>query len=173
MDQDAFIRLFLRHEPDLKAFVSSVVRDWNRTDDILQEVSLVLWRKIGGYDPAYSFGAWARGIAAMEILKDRSRWQRAMPTLSPEAIAAVQGAFDDTEDAASPRLEAIQLCMEHLDERSRRLVDLRYREDLPLEDIAHRTERSLAAVGKALLRLRAALERCVQVRAAQLESKNP
>lgn len=164
MDQQAFISLFLRHQADLRAFVLSVVRDWNRTDDIIQEVSLVLWQRIGDYDPTYSFGAWARGIAAKKILQERSRWQRSLSVLSPEAIAALDVAFEDGEHSTTPQIEAIQQCLGRFNEQGRLLVELRYRDGLPLDEIARRMQRGLSSVTMALLRLRGALERCVRIR---------
>jgi RNA polymerase sigma-70 factor, ECF subfamily len=163
MTHDEFLALFLTCEVDLAAFVVSVVRDWNRAEDIVQEVALVLWRKIDEFDRARSFGAWARGIAEKEIMKDHGRWLRRPRSLPPEAISAVRAACDELEPRADERLEAMQRCLEHLDHRARQLVDLRYADDLPLADVAARTGRSLAAVTKSLLRLREALERCVSL----------
>lgn len=156
--------MFLKHQGDLQAFVVSVVQDWNRADDIVQEVSLVLWRRFAEYDPSHSFGAWARGIAARKILKDRERQRQGGRMLSPEAIESVAAAYEEVEAPGSPQLEALQLCLRSLDPASRKLLDLRYQESLPLEEVATRTERSLAAVTKALLRLRSSLERCVRSR---------
>lgn len=41
-DHQRFLKLFLKHQNDLRAFVASMVRDWHRSEDIIQEVSLVL-----------------------------------------------------------------------------------------------------------------------------------
>ena len=100
---DAFTELFLRHQAELKTFVVAVVRDWGRSEDILQEVSIVLWRKFDQYDSTKPFGPWARGVAWREVLKDRRRDARGMPTLSPEAITALDQAFARTEQPAAPR----------------------------------------------------------------------
>ena len=88
---DAFTELFLRHQAELKTFVVAVVRDWGRSEDILQEVSIVLWRKFDQYDSTKPFGPWARGVAWREVLKDRRRdapaWWRA-----PERVRISQPA---------------------------------------------------------------------------------
>lgn len=165
VDQDPqhrFMALFLRHQEDLRAFVGSVVRDRETVDDVIQETSIVLWRKFADYDPARSFGAWARGIAALEIRKHRDRVGRVPVLLSPEAIAALSVAWDEEAEPPPPRLTALQRCLEHLDGSARALLEWRYRDGLELVDVAERSGRGQEAVGKSLQRLRTALAECVR-----------
>ena len=74
--QQDFLKHFLRHQDDLRAFIGSIVRDRHACDDILQEVALVLWQKFDAYDPARSFGGWARGIAANKIMQSFAKAKR-------------------------------------------------------------------------------------------------
>ncbi|MBE7467334.1 MAG: sigma-70 family RNA polymerase sigma factor [Planctomycetes bacterium] len=161
-DRRAFLELFLRQQQDLHAFVGSIVRDWHRSEDVVQELALILWEKFESYDPQRPFGAWARGVAANLILRDLERHRRALPLLSPESIAAVQRAYDEIE-ASEPgaELEALRACVASLDEPARHMLELRYTEALGLDALAQRLSRSVAAVKKALTRLRARLQECV------------
>jgi RNA polymerase sigma-70 factor (ECF subfamily) len=167
MDHERFISLFLRHQNELQAFVLSVVRDWDRAQDIIQDAALVLWRRADSYDPNYSFGAWARGICAKMLLKNRVRERRARQ-LAPEAVAAIVEAFDASEQQA-PRVEALRGCVARLGEGARDLLHWRYRDGLPVAEIAQRSERTVPAVSQALLRLRAALERCIRAGLAKAD----
>lgn len=161
-----FLKRFLRHEWDLKAFIGSLVRDPHARDDLFQDVALVLWEKYETYDPARSFGAWARGIAGKRILQ---RWQRdgriPLP-FSPLAIEAIADAYERTASNASDRAAALELCLERLPRRSRHLLSLRYEESLTLNEMAVRLGRTLDAVHKALSRVRSRLQECVQKRLA-------
>ena len=65
--QEKFLRLFLQHQGDVRAFLGSLVRDPHARDDLFQEVALICWRDFARYDPTRSFGAWARGIAANKV----------------------------------------------------------------------------------------------------------
>lgn len=159
-----FLTLFLRHQVGVRAFIGSLVRDPHAREDLFQEVALVLWQEYPRYDPARPFGAWARGIAANKVLQRWHREARLPVPFAPEAIQALLDAFDRTEAAESARAEALQLCLEQLPERSRRLLDLRYGESLKLGQIAERVHSTLDAVHKALSRLRAALQLCVHRR---------
>ena len=71
---EQFLRLFLTHQADVRAFIGSLVRDAHAREDLFQEAALVCWRDFGRYDPARSFGAWARGIAANKV---KQWWARA------------------------------------------------------------------------------------------------
>ena len=168
IDQEQFLRLLLRHEADLKAFIGSLVPDRHARDDVFQEVALALWRAADAYDPARPFGAWARGVAANTILQQRQQGARFPLAFSPAAIAAIRDAYDRTEAAAAaattPRAEALRECVDRLPAKSRELLALRYEHALDAAEIARRLGRTLDAVYQALSRLRAALEECVRRR---------
>src|SRR6186997_1869701 len=70
---EEFLRLFLKHQSDIRAFIGSLIRDRHTREDVCQEVALVLWQEFHRYDRARSFGAWARGIAARKIMQ---RWEK-------------------------------------------------------------------------------------------------
>jgi len=161
-----FLKRFLQHESDLKAFIGSLVRDPHARDDLFQDVALVLWEKYESYDPARSFGAWARGIAGKRIMQ---RWEREGRTplpFSPRAIEAIAEAYERTASTASDRASALELCLERLPRRSRHLLTMRYEEGLTLRAIAGRLGSTLDAVHKALSRIRSRLQKCVQKRLA-------
>jgi RNA polymerase sigma-70 factor (ECF subfamily) len=164
--REEFLGLFLKHQDDLRAFLGSVVRDWHARDDVFQEVALILWREFDRYDRSRSFGAWARGIAAHKVMQDWEQARRRPTLLPPAAVQAMLQAYDRTEPSAEPELEALQQCLDRLPTEPRRLLGLRYREGLRLADIAMRLRSTSEAVHKALSRLRARLERCVEQRLA-------
>jgi RNA polymerase sigma-70 factor (ECF subfamily) len=163
-----FLRLFLRHQAELHAFIGSLVRDRHAREDVFQEVALTLWQEFARYDSGRSFGAWARGVAAKKLLQRRDRLGRLPVPLSPEAIQAVLDAYDRTEPTDSLRADALHACLERLPEQSRRLLDLRYGQSLKLGQIAERLGATLDAVHKALSRIRTRLQRCVERRLAAL-----
>src|SRR5438034_6834874 len=92
--QERFLRLFLPEQGGIRAFIRATVWDRARCDDLFQEVALVLWRELDRYEPERPFGAWARGIAAKTVLKSYRDAKRAPVALSPEAIVAVDAAFE-------------------------------------------------------------------------------
>ncbi len=166
---EEFLKLFLRHQGDVKAFLGSVVWDPAAAEDLFQETSLALWESYPQYDPARPFGAWARGIAFKKVLQRREKSRRLPLAFSPQAIQAVLDAYDRTE-AASPDLDGLRDCVAKLTDRARSLLALRYERALTLADIARQTHSTLDAVHKMLSRIRETLFECVQRR---LRSESP
>jgi RNA polymerase sigma-70 factor (ECF subfamily) len=167
--QERFLALFLPEQGTVRAFIRSIVWDRAHCEDLFQEVALVLWRELDRYDPARPFGAWARGVAAKTVLKSLRQARRTPVALSPEAMGALEAAFDQLafEDAQRPpsqQEDALRQCIERLPDRARTLVRLRYQEALKVDEIAARVAGSPEAVQKALSRLRDSLQKCVERR---------
>jgi RNA polymerase sigma-70 factor (ECF subfamily) len=159
-----FMTLFLRHQAEVKAFIGSLVRDRHARDDLFQEVALILWEKFPTYEPGRSFGAWARGIAAKKVLQRWERDRRLPLPFAPETIQALLDAFERTEASASAQSEALERCLKDMPEKSHHLLVLRYEQALSLGQIARQVGSTLDAVHKALARLRARLQECVEQR---------
>jgi RNA polymerase sigma-70 factor, ECF subfamily len=81
-----FLKHFVQNENDLRAFISSVVRDFHTANDIFQEVSIILWNTFDRYEPTKSFGAWARAIAHHKIQHHWRQVARTKIVLSNEAL---------------------------------------------------------------------------------------
>ena len=163
-EQSEFLRLLLKHEADVKAFIGSVVRDLHVRDDVFQDVALSLWEQFAAYDRRRSFGAWARGIAANKILQRRHQDSRFPVVLSDQTIAAVLKAFDRTEEDSVDQAQALEDCLKGIPQRSRDLLALRYGQGLRGQEIASRTGLSVDAAYQALSRIRSALEDCIRRR---------
>ena len=163
---ERFISLMTRHQPDIRAFLSSVVWDRHRVEDLLQETALVLWRKYDTYDPSRSFGAWARGIALNLARQSQDRHKASEVALSAPALQAVARAYDATPEFGSDRQEALRTCLEGLPDPSRRILALRYENSMTLDAIARRLEKRLEAVHMTLSRIRAKLLSCVRQKIA-------
>jgi len=161
---DEFMRLFLRHQPEIRAFVGSLVRDRHAREDVVQEVSLILWRQFENYDAARPFGAWARGIAANKVLQAYDKSARTPLAFSPEAVQAIVDAHDRLDDDAPIQADALARCVEQLPEKSKQLLSMRYEQALKLEAMAQRLRSTLHAVHQALSRLRTRLADCVESR---------
>jgi RNA polymerase sigma-70 factor (ECF subfamily) len=71
-DLGAFERLFRRHQRDVYGWIVHIVRDPAAAEDLTIETFWRIYRAHARFDPAHSFGAWARRIAtnaAFDYLK--------------------------------------------------------------------------------------------------------
>ena len=161
---ERFLTLLLKAQPDLMAFIASLVRDRVQAEDLFQEVCLALWQSFAGFDPSRPFGAWARGIAAKKILQGFEKSRRLPLAFSPKTVQAIVDAYDRAEPAGPGETEGLRECIGKLPERSRQLLVLRYEKSLKLGEIAARVGGSLDAVHKLLSRIRENLEECLRRR---------
>lgn len=72
-DQMKFMQLWTAAQPAVASYVHALVRNRAVADDVLQEISLLLFRRFEEYDEATGpFVAWGLGIARFQVLS----WQR-------------------------------------------------------------------------------------------------
>jgi len=154
-------RLFLKHSPDIRAYLLALVSDVNVVDDLLHSTFVTATAKAAGFTPGTNFVAWARAIARIELLRlgrDRRRGPRLM---SPEAIEAVSTDVPPFE-LEDERLAIVAMCIDKLAPRARKAVELRYRQGLKPPQISSRMALALASVNELLSRGRAAVRTCVE-----------
>lgn len=83
---ETFLRLWMRHEPSLRAFVRSCCPKAQEVDDIMQEVSVAALRKFSTLDDHAAFGTWACLIARYELLSARRRFARDRLVLAEDIV---------------------------------------------------------------------------------------
>ncbi len=167
--QEEYLKLLFGCELEIRAFIGSIIRGSHDCDDLFQEVALTLWKEFSRYDRSRSFGAWARGIAAVKLMQRWDQTKRLPIVLPPEAIQAISRAFDRSEELASQKADALEDCLDQLPEKSRQLLSLRYERSLKIEQIAQELQATLDAVYQSLSRLRVKLQDCVNRRLAAQE----
>jgi len=166
-----FLKHFLQMQSVLKAYLLAAAGDSYTADDLLQEVSSVLWEKFDQYDRTKPFRNWALGIARLECLKHRQRLARSREVLSPEAIEALAGTATEVAGQLDDRAVHLHGCVKGLNDRMRQMLRLRYWEGLPFRQIAEQLGKSVASLEMALVRARRQLKQCVESKLAQSEGR--
>jgi RNA polymerase sigma-70 factor (ECF subfamily) len=158
--QTEFLELHLAHQRALFGYILAAVRDFQRAEDLLQQVTLILWKKFDGYRRDSPFHPWAMGVARNELLHFfRSRKESTIPL---EMLDEVTGVLADEEDALSEESRALADCVKSLPEGDRSLLRSRYEEGTSLARLAARIRQTLAAVNMRLVRIRKTLLDCAE-----------
>jgi RNA polymerase sigma-70 factor (ECF subfamily) len=161
-NDENFVRIFSSAEPALRAFVRSLLPGWEEVDEVMQETSLVLWRKFGQYDPATPFLRWACVVARFEALKMRRRHARDRHVFDEDLLAVLADEAEEESDSLELRRRALDCCLQKLQDRQRKLVCAAYAEGVTLKEVAARTGCSPTSLYKAVNRVRAQLLECMQ-----------
>lgn len=158
---------FVADRPRLFAYVFVLVRSRPVAEDIVQDVFLTISRSLERGEAIADLAAWSRGVArnlALRHWHERQRLERLPPT---ELLDAVDRSFaEDPGDTDEALLRALAACRKTLPTALLNLLDLKYVEDLPMRDIATRSQRSERAVITALAKLRRRLQDCITTRLA-------
>lgn len=134
-DRVALERLLREAERLLRPYVTRMLDDGDTSDDVLQDVLVLVYRKLKSIRDPRAFNAWARRIAAREVFRVTRRNRRRMQAeeeLSLDAnTAEVEG--DPLPDFS---LSELQTGLQLLSPASRGVLVLHYMEGLTLAEVA-------------------------------------
>ena len=150
----------------LRAFIFSRTREYETTDEVAQEVFLVVLKQIDTYDRSQPAWPWILGIARNKLREFwRERAKRTGDSL--EALIATEELRREEEGIAQAlegELEAMESCMESLSPESRRLVTMTYTGGLTSTQVAEQLGRQAGAIRVALHKIRERLSLCIRMR---------
>ena len=63
---ETFVRLLIEEEPAVKAYVRRLVPTWHDVEEVVQQTSLIAWKKFDELDDTNRFGGWLMTIARFE-----------------------------------------------------------------------------------------------------------
>lgn len=160
---ELFLRLFLRNERRLYAYIMTLLPHHADADDILQEASLVMWDKFDENNPPDDFAAWACRIAYYKVLYFLKKNRRSRVHFSQTMLERIGETAVVQADPLQldERHEALSDCVEKLSLRDRNLLVLRYADGATTQSTAAQVGRSVEAVYKSLSKIRHALFECV------------
>jgi RNA polymerase sigma-70 factor (ECF subfamily) len=159
-DGEAFAILVERYGEKLLRTVYGIVGDWHLSEDVVQEVFVLVHRKLGGFDRRSTLLTWLYRVAVNAALKARSRVRRRpLLTLEEGAEAAAR------EPEVGRELESRELAdklLRCLPPKLRVVVLLREWEGLGYDEIGRVLKCSRGAVEQRLHRAMVELRRIWQ-----------
>ena len=164
-DREAFGSLVALYQARLRAFVARYVSRPDEVFDIVQDGFIDAMEHLDRFDASKEFGPWLRAICRNRMLnhfRSNKVRQTAAAALVDEALQGSWGAMDDDLEDGAERVAALRRCVDKLDKTQRELIEMRYRREVPLNDLARRLGRSAAALSMSLFRLRSVLEKCME-----------
>lgn len=163
--------LMLRHGSAILGYILTQTADYNRAEDIYQDVCGVVCEKFDQFKEGTNFKAWVIKIARNEILnwyQKQSKERRIVQLNREIAERIADEAFSRREDGTlDEELEALGKCLDDLKGKSRLIVLERYGQGLSCRAIAEKIAWTLQSVYVALSRVRKSLEKCIRARISQ------
>ena len=160
--EERFLKVFLRHEDNLKAYARALLPTWEAVDNVMQEASLVIWRKMDQLNDVGDFVPWAKVIVRFECLKARRTVSMDRHLFSSEVMELLAD-HDDGHDHEALELErgALRNCLESMEPAQRELLFMRYRDHGAIANLAAQSGRTVNSLYKRIRRIREKLSKCV------------
>ncbi|MBE0538051.1 MAG: sigma-70 family RNA polymerase sigma factor [Phycisphaerae bacterium] len=167
MDQDKqtleFLKLFVRHEQEIYAYILTLVPHVHDADDLFQDGMRVMWQKFDLFQPGTNFAAWGVQIMRYQILDYRRHQARSKRVLMEDSLfEALMDYMPTIQDDVAVRIEALRKCQTLLDNRAKRILKMRYEHNASVLEIASYLKVSRRHLYHILGQINSALLRCMR-----------
>lgn len=159
-----FIRLFARHELELRNYARLIVPDWSYVDDALQDASVTMWENRAKLRDESGFLPWAKVIVRNRCFNVIAKLRRDRLVLDINVLDLI--ANEEVTDSINFQLKtlhkALEDCLRKLTLEHRNLVLAPYRGAGAVKELAEAARRSPNSLYKLIGRLRERLYVCVE-----------
>jgi len=164
--REEFAQCWLEAEPSVSAYVFASVSSFHDAEDVIQRIAQELARRFDEYDSTRPFIGWALWITKSRVIDFYRTQGRSQLVFSDALLRRLADTIAEQSNERSQRREALEACLDELPAKSRKLLDLRYVEELTAAQVAQETGSTSGTVRVLLSRVRTALARCIQRRLA-------
>lgn len=163
ISDEQFIRLFVRHESELRAFALTLLPCPADAEDVVQDACVAMWKRIRDLDDEESFRAWAYTFIRFTALNHIRKRQRS-PLVFSEALTEMMAQEGSREmERAHAEILSLADCMQKLPDGQRELIHRYYSETrINMQEVARVLQRNVAGLYKAIERTRDTLRTCIE-----------
>ncbi|MCA9070798.1 MAG: sigma-70 family RNA polymerase sigma factor, partial [Planctomycetaceae bacterium] len=169
----AFEVVVRRFEASLRTWLAGHIPPGIDVDEVAQRTFVAAFARLGDYTPGTQFEAWLFTIARYQLKTETTRLRRVADyhaRYAPDLLQReLERRSDQPPELLAERLHHLKVCLGSLGDHLRRFVTWRYDEEIPLDEMATRSGRSVAAVKKQLWKIRQKLQQCIETRMAAAE----
>ncbi len=159
-----FDKILRNTQARVRAYIAGLGVPSHEVDDVAQDVYLEFYKNIDKTPPDVAPERWLKGIArnlCMNHFRKKSRRTRLHQQALVELLSQAESSLE-TNLAPSSAQVALEACYNRLPGRSRKLLSLRYMEDLSSASIAEAMESTSEAIRVSLHRIRNGLKNCIE-----------
>ncbi|MBT3381847.1 MAG: sigma-70 family RNA polymerase sigma factor [Lentisphaerae bacterium] len=166
---ECFEEIVRRYQQDVLRVINAMLFDRSSAEELVQRVFVNAYQSLGTFRRDRDFGPWIRTIArnaAREEFRRNARYARRLGTYRD--LVVTDWCSDRRADRRHDALhEALDECVSKLPERTRGVLDLRYRHGHDFEHIAEALDTTPGAMRNLLCRVRERLRRCIRQQTAR------
>lgn len=172
-DMGALEAIVRHHQAAVRSWLAAHCPLGGDADDVAQRTFVAAIKRLADFEVGTDFRAWLFSIARYQLMTEATRLRRLADyhsRLAPEILAReLERRAQEPEESTTERLMHLRECVAAIGESARQFIQWRYDDQLPLEDMAARTGRSVGAIKKQLWLLRQKLQQCMEDKLAAEE----
>ncbi len=167
-DRDAMATLVVAHRPGLCRYLSRLTREEALAEDIAQDAFVRVLRHLDRFDERFRFSTWIYTIGRRLWINHLEKRRPIPDTDRLDASVAETAGTLDVEEAESRRLMRAMVddAMGDLQPRQMEVVDLFYRRNLSVAEIATRLSLPVGTIKSHLFRGRSRMAKSLRARTA-------
>ena len=165
MIDERFVALFAQAQPAIFGYILSLVPHWSDAEDVMQQVSVTLWRKFDEFDPdapGSSFVRWACVVAKHAVLNHLKKARRSRLVFSDDLIELMAAEGEQDVELLAQERRALAGCLQKLSKRQRQVLEACYGRSATVKQLAEALGRTPNSLYKMLGRIRDGLLQCVE-----------
>lgn len=163
-EEEIFFKLFEDHQKRLYAFIRSMVFSAHDADEIMQETSIVIWKKMEEFQLGTNFLAWSFRIARFQVMNFQKKAVHAKKRVafSEELMQELADTREKMEPELGHKWDVLDQCRRKLKEKDQKLLEQVYGLGMDVEELAKSLGRKATSIYRSLRRIRMSLEKCVE-----------
>lgn len=168
LDHETILRHLFAARQRLSAAAWLIVRDAHAAEDIFQNVALKSVTREVSFEHEGALLSWATVSAKREAIDWLRKRKSETLGLEPDVLDLLDREWQSKSAAPEgPRMEALRECLDGVPANSRRLLELRYFDGRPCQEVAETLGAGVEAIYQRLSRLHRQLKQCVDQRVKQ------
>ena len=153
--------------PTVSAYVRSLIHNYHDSEDVIQDVAVAFAHGLDDLATEGEVVPWVLRVARHKIVDYFRRQGKESRILAAEVLAVMEQGYESVHDESEKIHTSLRDCMDQLEKRQRRLLELRYFRNHSIDEISDQLKVSSNSIYVMLSRVRAALGRCIAKKTRQ------
>lgn len=145
-------------------FIYSLTQNHQASEDLLQEVSTILWRKFDQFEEGTDFAVWAMSVGRYCVLNWRRKQARLPLSLEDDDLMRLADEAISVSCEHDDLREGLEDCLTKLPDKCVRILRARYNREERVPDIAARQGKSVRSIYLLLEKAHGLLMDCIERR---------
>ena len=169
--RNEFSQLVRESQAGLRAFIRMQGINPDVVDDIAQDSYITAYERIDKFERDTYFLAWVKRIAVYIISNERRKQSGRTRIMNTKIVnsLSIETEADEDKISLSEMQTALRDCIKDLPPKSRDMIKRRYSNEQNSTKLAEYFSMSAVAVRKALMKIRNALQGCIENKIGKVE----